>query len=105
MNNLKNAFSQLPEVKRIHEIEGFIDKNQEIQEMLKHLKDIQKKMVHAKEFNQPKQYMAYKKEYDEIYQEILDYPFVEEYLDLLEEVNQLLLSITNCIEEKINKEL
>ena len=74
----------MPEVQRIHELETFIDQNKELQELVKHLKEVQKQMIHAKEFEQPKQYSVYKQEYDSIYNRILDFPFVEEYLELLE---------------------
>ena len=66
---------------------------------------LQKKMVNAKEYNQSKQYALYKKEYDTLYESVLDFPFVEEYLELLEDTNMLLKNLTKQIEERINKEL
>ena len=105
MNDLKQTLVSLPVVKRIHEIEGYIDSNIELKKSIEDLKELQKKMVHAKEFQQPKQYQVYKKEYDALYETILDQPFVEEYLDLLEEAHSLLDGITGLIEAKINKKL
>lgn len=95
----------MPEVKRIYELENFIDQNKELQKLLKHLKEVQKQMIHAKEFHQPNQYLVYKQEYDAIYNKILDFPFVEEYLELLEEMNSKLSEITNIIENRINSYL
>lgn len=105
MNKIKEEFENLALVKRIKELEHFIDNNALLNDLLNQLKETQKKMVNAKEFNQPKQYAIYKEEYDSIYEEILDFPFVEEYLDLLDEANQKLLEISNIIEKTINDKL
>lgn len=105
VNDLKQGFLSLPEVKRLKELEGFIDTNLELNQKINELKDLQKKMVNAKEYNQPKQYLEYKKAYDIIYEDILDFPFVEEYLDLLDSTNEILKNITMQIEDKINEKL
>ena len=62
-------------------------------------------MVNSKEFNQINQYKVYKDDYDKLQIEVLEFPFVEEYLDLLEEANNKLLDICYIIENKINNEL
>ena len=105
MNKLKEEFLKTDLVKRIQSLENIIDNNQELKDKLKSLKELQKKMVNAKEFNQFNQYKSYKEEYDVLYEEVLDFPFVEEYLDLLEEANNKLLDICFIIENKINKQL
>ncbi|MDE6583883.1 MAG: YlbF family regulator, partial [Anaeroplasmataceae bacterium] len=87
MNELKKAFLDIPEIKRLKELEFVLDSNPQLNEKILALKDKQKQMVNAKEYHQLKQYNVYSSEYDQIYQEILDFPFVEEYLDLLELVN------------------
>ena len=105
MNDLKNAFLKLPEVQRIHELEHLLDQNENLKHLMLKLKSIQKQMVHAKEFHQVNQYAIYKKEYDSIYAQILDFPFVEEYLDLLNTAFQYLNDTANIVQDKINKEL
>lgn len=105
MNKLKEEFLNTDLVKRIQSLEKIIDNNPPLNEKLNSLKDLQKKMVNAKEFNQINQYKAYKEEYDKLYAEILEFPFVEEYLELLEQANNILLDICYIIENKINKEL
>ena len=62
-------------------------------------------MVNSKEFNQINQYKVYKDDYDKLQIEVLEFPFVEEYLDLLEEANNKLLDICYIIENKITNEL
>lgn len=105
MNKLKEEFLNTDLVKRIQSLEKIIDNNPTLNEKLNSLKELQKKMVNAKEFNQINQYKAYKEEYDKLYAEILEFPFVEEYLELLEQANNILLDICYIIENKINKEL
>ena len=95
----------MPEVQRIHELEAILDKNETLNELLSNLKSVQKQMVNAKEYNQPKQYSLYKKEYDDLYNQIMDFPFVEEYTELLEVVNSRLMMVCERIEGIINEKL
>ena len=96
----------MPEVERIHELEAYIDNNKDIKQAFDSLKDIQRKMVSSKEFNQEKQYQMYLLEYNNKKKELLDMPFVEEYLELIEEVgyklNDLSYFISNELHKKIN---
>jgi len=103
VNNIKEYFQSLPEVIRIKELEHYIDTNADIQKTFNELKDKQKQMVNAKEYNQANQYKIYFEEYQAIRAKLLDLPFVEEYLELLEIVNNMLNDLTYSIEGKINK--
>ena len=103
LDKVKEYFNSLPEVIRIKELEKFIDNNVEINNKLSELKEIQKKMVNSKEYNQINQYNELSISYNNLKNEIIDYPFVEEYLELLDIVNDMLLNFTNTIEYKIDK--
>ena len=96
----------MPEVERIHELEAYIDNNKDIKRAFDSLKDIQRKMVSSKEFNQEKQYQMYLLEYNKKKEELLNMPFLEEYLELIEEVgyklNDLSYFISNELHKKIN---
>lgn len=96
----------MPEVERIHELEAYIDNNKDIKQAFDSLKDIQRKMVSSKEFNQEKQYQMYLLEYNNKKKELLDMPFVEEYLELVEIVGNMLKELSSSIEyslaQKIN---
>lgn len=105
MNDLKHVIVSSPLVKRIKELEHYIDSNSQLNEMIQQLKELQKQMVHAKEFHQPHQYSVYKKQYDELNSQILDFPFVEEYIELLEEANNLIKDVAITIENKINDKI
>ena len=95
--------NNLDEVKRFKELDNYISKNKAINDKINNLNIIKKKMVNSKEFNQINQYNEYKKEYDIIYNEIIDMPFVEEYLELKEYVLDLLNNIKNNIEYSIEE--
>lgn len=102
IDSLKEYFLNIPEVKRIHELEPYIDSNENIKNKLKELKAIQKKMVNSKEYNQINQYNAQKKEYELKKEELLDIPFVEEYLELISIVDEMLVDVASSIESKID---
>jgi cell fate (sporulation/competence/biofilm development) regulator YmcA (YheA/YmcA/DUF963 family) len=105
VDKIKEYFNNLPEVKRIHELEGYIDNNPKINELFDKLKDIQKKMVNAREFNQMNQYKVYKDEYEKIKMELNEIPFYEEYIELLEIVDNMLVNFTSDIEYELNKKI
>ena len=104
-NKIIEYFNSLPEVARIKELEHYIDNNEKIKKAFNELKDIQKKMVASKEYNQINQYKIYKIDYENKRCELYDLPFVEEYLELLEYVDNLLIDFTNKIEEGIEKKI
>lgn len=104
-DRLIEYFNNLEEVKRIKELEGYIDNNKDIKNIFNELKDLQKKLVNAKEYNQINQYNAYLKEYNNLKNELLDLPFVEEYLELLDYVNNMLNYLTKSIEMDIDKKI
>ena len=96
-------FNSLPEVKRIKELEPFIDSNPLINKKLKEMKKIQMHMVNAKEYHQTNQYKVYEEEYNNIKKEIIDLPFVYEYLELLDYIDTLLKNMTGDISYQIDK--
>lgn len=103
LNQLKEHLAQTPLVQRIRELEQYIDNNTQLSDMISSLKEQQKKMVNAKEFDQINQYKVYKREYEHMYQQIIDFPFVEEYIELLNEAHEELEQISYLIEQKINQ--
>ncbi len=104
-DKLIEYFNNLEEVKRIKELEGYIDNNKDIKNKFNELKDLQKKLVNAEEYNQTNQYNLYLKEYNNLKNELLDLPFVEEYLELLDYVNNMLSYLTKSIEIDIDKKI
>ena len=98
-------FNDLEEVKRLKELEPYIKSNNEINKKFDELKDIQKKMVASKELELTNQYLIYQKEYNKTKEELLDLPFVDEYLELVDYVNQMLDNLANEINYLIDKDI
>ena len=98
-------FNDLEEVKRLKELEPYIKSNNEINKKFDELKDIQKKMVVSKEFELTNQYIIYQKEYNKTKEELLDLPFVDEYLELVDYVNQMLDNLASEINYLIDKDI
>lgn len=105
MDKLIEYFNSLPEVKRLKELEGYISNNKEIENKFNEIKELQKKMVNANEFNQFNQLKVYKIEYENKKKELSDIPFLDEYIELLEIINEKLTYLSNEIEYRLDKEI
>lgn len=112
MNNLDeikeeliSLINELPSIKRLHELEDIIDNNSLILEKFNKLKLLQKMKVNSDYYKKNNAALEYSLEIDKIKEEISDIPFVDEYLDLLEEAYCLLKNITNIMASEINKNI
>ena len=106
MNSVDTLVSKLKNdetVKRIIELEKFIDNNQELKELIIRRNDVSKLILNSKRAGLINAYNDYKNEYDMITEKIMSYPFVEEYLDLLNQFNNEVKLINEYLENKINK--
>ena len=104
-NYLIDYYSSLPEVQRLKELESYIDNNKDLQQKINEL-DLLK--VEVKEALQNEDYEQYRKSkalYDIKYEQILDIPFVEEYIELINIIYNRLELTANIIEKEIRKEL
>ena len=100
-----NYFNELPEVKRLKELEPYIKTNEEINSKFDELKQIQKNMVASREFNQENQYMELQIKYNKLKKELFDLPFVEEYLELVDYVHKMLDNLASEINYLIDKDI
>ena len=96
-------FNSNVEIIRLKQLEKLIDKDEVLKEKIKDLKIIQQKMINSKEYNLINQYKIDKKSYDNLLSDINDYPFMSEYLDLLDYANNELKYLSNNINEEIDK--
>ena len=104
MNSLRELIQLLesdPEIIRFKELEKVIDQDENIKQEYHQLLNLQKDMV-QKQFKKSPKYDQAKKIYDQAFNKILTYPIMEEYLDLLEQINSDLNLIQTIIEEEIN---
>ena len=105
IDEIKNELLGMPEVIRFKELEGYINKNERINTLFSQVKEKQKQMINAKEFNQHNQYNIYNKEYNDLLNELYDLPFVEEYLELVDIINQKLGSLSFLIEKELESKM
>jgi cell fate (sporulation/competence/biofilm development) regulator YmcA (YheA/YmcA/DUF963 family) len=87
-----------PAVKRFRELEELIDA--ELQRQYKALLDLQKRMVQREASGHPEASAA-KDAYEEAKRRLLDHVLLEEYLTLLEQLNDDLQGIQNIIEHEL----
>ena len=105
IDEIKNELLGMPEIIRFKELEGYINKNERINTLFSQVKEKQKQMINAKEFNQHNQYNIYNKEYNDLLNELYNLPFVEEYLELVDIINQKLGSLSFLIEKELENKM
>lgn len=110
--NAKNSLSILIDdinnlecIRRLHKLEVYIDKNEDIKNKLEEIKNVQKQMVNCTYYHKPNAKKEYEEKLRQLKQQLKDIPFVEEYIDLLNEAYYILLNITSTIESEINNSL
>ena len=104
-NKLLDYFNNIPEVIRLKELKNYIESNEKIINKFDEIKNVQKQLVNAREFNQINQLKVYEDEYKRLNQELLDIPFVEEYLELMNYVDQMINSFVKEVEYQIDKKI
>jgi cell fate (sporulation/competence/biofilm development) regulator YmcA (YheA/YmcA/DUF963 family) len=105
LEELKNYLSNDAGVKRLHELEKFFDNNKEVFDLINKKKEISKQLVNARYLKLFNQAEKLKKEYDDINQQIYNYPLLAEYLELLDNYHNDYLNIISYIEKNINRRL
>ncbi len=111
MNNLDqikadliNSISQLPNIKRLKELESIIDSNPNINTKFDDLKLIQQNLVNARYYKVQEKVVEYQSKLDNITKEINDIPFLDEYLELLEEAYLMLNNVSKIISDEISND-
>lgn len=88
-------------VKRFKQLEDTIDHNKEINETFKELLELQKQLVQGEE-SKDSRTESIRQDYQNKYDELTSFYVLNEYLDLLELINNDLQLITSIIENEIN---
>lgn len=88
------------QVKRYQELEKLIKNDLNINNQLKEIKELQKRMV-KQEYSGSFTLDSIKNEYNRKIDDLKAYPYVEEYLELLEYINDDLQLIIKIIEDEI----
>jgi len=90
-------------IQRYKKIEGIVNKDKMLKRKINQLKTIQKQLINAKEISKTHAIEKFQSEYDKLLEEIEEYPLMAEYLDLQEEINQVIKDVIGIIETTINK--
>jgi cell fate (sporulation/competence/biofilm development) regulator YmcA (YheA/YmcA/DUF963 family) len=104
LQKLIDSLQNQEDIKRFKELEKIIDHNEKIKTEYKKLLDLQKDMV-GKEYKKHKDLPTAIKNYEMQKQKMMEFYILEEYLDLLDSINEDLNMIKTIIETEINKEL
>ena len=102
---LIDYYNELPEVKRLKELEPYYDNNKLISEILASMDELNKKMKVAYGNEDFLGYKSYKDEYYNKYQQLLDIPFVEEFKELIDIIYNRLDMTSKIIEDELKKNL
>lgn len=100
---INQYFNEKEETKRLKEIENYVSTNKTINDSFNELKQIQQKMIQKREKNDFKAYKELKEEYDIKLNQFLDLPFVSEYIELYNYLNDELKTFKEILEDKLNQ--
>ena len=92
-------------IKRYKAIEKVINENQDLKDKINQLKTVQKQLVNAKEIQKEKSIQHFQEVYDQLLEEIESYPLMSDYLALQGDINEMIQTIAEVLEDGINKEL
>lgn len=101
LNDLISQIQNDDTVKRFKELEEVIDHNKEINQSFQELLVLQKQLVQSEQTPTLETDLV-RKEYQNKYDELTSFYLINEYLDLLELINNDLQLITTIIENEIN---
>lgn len=94
--------NSLEEVKRFKELHEMLSKNNEVSKLFEEVKNKQQQLVNARNYKQEEQAKIYEKEYNELLEKLKDLPFVEEYQELSEIVNEKLGDVAYLLEDMLD---
>jgi len=100
LDQLINNIKEDPTVKRFKELEKVIDKDEKLNKEYNELLNLQKIMVNKRELKS-KDFAVAKTNYEKAKKQVLEHIVLNEYLDLLEEINYDLGLIQKIISEEI----
>lgn len=101
MNNLLDFLKNTEELKKLQELNDYFYQNRELYDKIELMKELQRKYIVSKSKGDLEVASIAKKNYEDMVSEIIDYPFVEEYFDLL----NLFHNTLELIEKEMEKEL
>lgn len=95
----------MEELEMYKKYESLVNGDKSLKKRISELKGLQKQLVNAKAIGKTNAIVQFETEYESVKRSIEEIPKVEIYLDLQNEINNLLLDIKEIIEFEVNKEL
>ncbi len=92
------------EIKRYKRIEKIINDNKELKMKIGALKSVQKQLVNAKEIQKPEAVRTFEARYQVLLDEIESYPLMSDYLALQSDINEMLQSIQDILQNGIEND-
>lgn len=104
-NELIEMVSNLDELETYKKLERLVNDDKSLKKRISEMKSIQKQLVNAKTIGKNNAIQQFENEYETVKRSIEEIPKVDIYLDLQNEINELLKEIKEIIEFEVNKEL
>jgi cell fate (sporulation/competence/biofilm development) regulator YmcA (YheA/YmcA/DUF963 family) len=92
------------DIQRYKRIEKLINSNKELKAKIGELKSIQKQLVNAKEINKIEAVKVFEARYQERLEEVEGYPLMSDYLALQGDINEILQSIQDILQNGIESD-
>lgn len=92
------------DIQRYKRIEKHINSNKELKAKFGELKSIQKQLVNAKHIGKTEAIKTFQERYDACLEAIESYPLMSDYLALQSDINEVVQTIINIIEDGIEKD-
>ncbi|MBU1143941.1 MAG: YlbF family regulator [Firmicutes bacterium] len=92
------------DIQRYKRIEKHINSNKELKAKFNELKAIQKQLVNAKHIGKAEAVKTFQERYDACLEVIESYPLMSDYLALQSDINEVLQTVINIIEDGIEKD-
>ena len=94
-----------PVIQRYKLLEKKMNQSKEIKRNINQLKAIQKQLINARHIGKAEAVKQFENAYDGLLKEIEDYPLMAEYLSLQDEINDMLQTVLEIIDDGLNKEI
>lgn len=98
-------FDNVDEIERYKKFEKTINGDKVLKKRFAEMKALQKQLVNAKAIQKKNAIIQFESEYEALRGSIEQDPLIETYLEMQNEINDLLVEIKEIIETEINKEI
>jgi len=102
---LFEMIQSMEELETYKKLESLVNGDKSLKKRISDMKALQKQLVNAKAIGKTNAIAQFETEYESVKRSIEEIPKVDIYLDLQNDINNLLLEIKEIIEFEVNKDL